>query len=188
MQIFSAFVKPEFVGQAKIRRYVIMSAIGCSVWTAGKPPFLPFTGTRYRVLKKSGLRFTRWVVFMCLFNHFLPGTFFFSKIFNWIDIFALFRFSWTYVHRFRDLFPLHTTSRYYTPGFVHKSWCKMPSFASLKMCLKYLFKFYPPTVLRIRDSMLFCPRDPGWKKSGSGINISDHISGNLITIFGIKNT
>ncbi len=28
-------MKPEFVGQAKIRRYVIMSAIGCSVWTAG---------------------------------------------------------------------------------------------------------------------------------------------------------
>jgi hypothetical protein len=25
--------------------------------------------------------------------------------------------------------------------------------------------------------------DPGWKKSGSGINISEHISDNLVTIF-----
>ncbi len=36
-------------------------------------------------------------------------------------------------------------------------------------------------VLRIRDLVLFWPRDPGWVKnqdpgSGSGMNIPDHIS------------
>jgi len=54
-------------------------------------------------------------------------------------------------------------------------------------------------VLRILDSVLFCPRDPGWAKyqdpdlgSGSGMNIPviipDIIIESLETIFGVKNT
>jgi hypothetical protein len=44
-------------------------------------------------------------------------------------------------------------------------------------------------VLRIRDPVL----DPGWVKnqdpgSGSGMNIPDHISESLETIFWVKNT
>jgi hypothetical protein len=34
--------------------------------------------------------------------------------------------------------------------------------------------------------VLFLPLDPGWKKSGSGMNIPDHISENLETIFWVK--
>ncbi len=62
--IFSAFMKPEFVGQAKIRRYVIMSAIGCSVWTAGNPPVLPYMSACTKIRQKSGLIFT-WCVEDC---------------------------------------------------------------------------------------------------------------------------
>ncbi len=41
------------------------------------------------------------------------------------------------------------------------------------------------SVLRIWDpgSGAGCPLDPGWKKSESGVNIPDHISENLVTIF-----
>jgi hypothetical protein len=40
------------------------------------------------------------------------------------------------------------------------------------------------------SSAFFAPwiRDPGSKKSGSGISIPDHISESLETIVGIKNT
>ncbi len=48
-------------------------------------------------------------------------------------------------------------------------------------------------VLRIciRDPVPFLPRDPGWVKNsdpGSGMNILDHISESLQTIFWVKNT
>ncbi len=43
-------------------------------------------------------------------------------------------------------------------------------------------------MLRIRDPVLFWALELGWKKSGSGINISDHISDCLVTIFWVKNT
>jgi hypothetical protein len=45
-------------------------------------------------------------------------------------------------------------------------------------------------VLRIRDPVLFKPLDPGWrkKKSGSGMNIPDHLSESLETVFWVKDT
>jgi hypothetical protein len=45
--------------------------------------------------------------------------------------------------------------------------------------------FSKKSVLRIWDpgSSAGCPLDPGWKKSESGVNIPDHISENLVTIF-----
>jgi hypothetical protein len=48
-------------------------------------------------------------------------------------------------------------------------------------------------VLRIHDPVHFCPLDPGSgmgkkSRSGSGMNIPDHISESLETIFGVKNT
>jgi hypothetical protein len=47
--------------------------------------------------------------------------------------------------------------------------------------------------IRIRDSVSFYPLDPGSgmgkkSKSGSGMNIPDHVSERLETIFWVKNT
>jgi hypothetical protein len=58
-----------------------------------------------------------------------------------------------------------------------------------------LYRYHKHTVvkifsLRIRIRCFFdsCVRDPGWKKSGPGMNIPDYLSESLETVFRVKNT
>ncbi len=41
--------------------------------------------------------------------------------------------------------------------------------------------------IRFRDPVPFWPLDPGWKKTGSGMNFPEHFSESLETVFRVKN-